>query len=95
MPSSVMVTTDGLAQIEIQGVALLINFDLPAQMDHYISRIGRGVLPGHKGVVINFVTTKDLNMIKALEGGFASECVNALANARCRILQHEDSPDVA
>jgi translation initiation factor 4A len=70
--SSVMVATDmmRLAQIENQDVALVVNFDLPTRMDQYISRFGCGVLPGQKGIAINFITTNDLDMIKALESKF-------------------------
>jgi translation initiation factor 4A len=68
--SSIMVTTNRLAQIEIQHMVMVVNFDLPHSLDHYVSRLGRGVLPNQKAIVINFITTFELEMIKELEGGF-------------------------
>jgi hypothetical protein len=40
-------------------VSLVINFDLPAQPENYLHRIGRSGRFGRKGVAINFVTSED------------------------------------
>ncbi|KAJ1922145.1 translation initiation factor eIF4A [Mycoemilia scoparia] len=58
--SRVLITTDLLARgIDVQQVSLVINYDLPTNMENYIHRIGRGGRFGRKGVAINFVTNQD------------------------------------
>src|SRR5690606_40138568 len=55
--SRVLIATDLLARgIDVQQVSLVINYDLPANKENYIHRIGRGGRFGRKGVAINFVT---------------------------------------
>merc|ERR1711963_1359029 len=56
----VLISTDLLARgIDVQQVSLVINYDLPANRENYIHRIGRGGRFGRKGVAINFVTDDD------------------------------------
>ena len=48
-----MITTDLLARgIDVQQVSLVINFDLPQNMENYLHRIGRSGRFGRKGVAI-------------------------------------------
>jgi translation initiation factor 4A len=48
--SRVLITTDLLARgIDVQQVSLVINYDLPANRENYIDRIGRGGRFGRKG----------------------------------------------
>ncbi|KAB5593957.1 ATP-dependent RNA helicase [Ceratobasidium theobromae] len=66
--SRVLITTDLLARgIDVQQVSLVINYDLPANRENYIHRIGRGGRFGRKGVAINFVTTDDVRMLRDIE----------------------------
>jgi len=66
--SRVLITTDLLARgIDVQHVSIVINFDLPANKESYLHRIGRSGRYGRKGVAINFVTSKDVNTLKELE----------------------------
>ena len=66
--SRVLITTDLLARgIDVQQVSLVINYDLPANRENYIHRIGRGGRFGRKGVAINFVTPEDARTLKDLE----------------------------
>ena len=44
-----------------------INYDLPANKENYIHRIGRGGRLGRKGVAINFVTKLDVGMMREIE----------------------------
>ena len=58
--SRVLITTDVLARgIDVRGVSLVINFDLPTDRENYIHRIGRSGRYGRKGVAINFITVGD------------------------------------
>ncbi|QKX57511.1 uncharacterized protein TRUGW13939_04625 [Talaromyces rugulosus] len=66
--SRVLIATDLLARgIDVQQVSLVINYDLPANRENYIHRIGRGGRFGRKGVAINFVTADDVRMMREIE----------------------------
>ncbi|KAL3847634.1 hypothetical protein ACJMK2_018632 [Sinanodonta woodiana] len=66
--SRVLITTDLLARgIDVQQVSLVINYDLPANRENYIHRIGRGGRFGRKGVAINFVTQEDVRSLRDIE----------------------------
>jgi len=66
--SRVLITTDLLARgIDVQQVSLVINYDLPRNLENYIHRIGRSGRFGRKGVAINFVTHDDLRTLRELE----------------------------
>eukprot|EP00386_Alphamonas_edax_P015081 GDKI01046161.1.p2 GENE.GDKI01046161.1~~GDKI01046161.1.p2 ORF type:complete len:117 (+),score=35.49 GDKI01046161.1:45-395(+) len=66
--SRVLITTDLLARgIDVQQVSLVINYDLPSNMENYLHRIGRSGRFGRKGVAINFVNSQDFRMLKDIE----------------------------
>jgi translation initiation factor 4A len=66
--SRVLITTDLLARgIDVHQVSLVINFDLPKNLENYIHRIGRSGRFGRKGVAINFVTDDDIKPLRELE----------------------------
>lgn len=66
--SRVLISTDLLARgIDVQQVSLVINYDLPQQMENYLHRIGRSGRFGRKGVAINFVTGNDVRAMKEIE----------------------------
>jgi translation initiation factor 4A len=66
--SRVLITTDLLARgIDVQQVSLVINYDLPRNLENYIHRIGRSGRFGRKGVAINFVTAEDIRALRDLE----------------------------
>lgn len=53
--------------IDIQQVSTVINFDVPTCVHTYLHRIGRSGRWGRKGVGINFVTMRDMRLIKDIE----------------------------
>jgi len=66
--SRVLISTDLLARgIDVQQVSLVINFDLPGNLENYLHRIGRSGRFGRKGVAINFVTNNDVRVMKDIE----------------------------
>lgn len=48
-------------------VSLVVNFDLPAQPENYLHRIGRSGRFGRKGVAINFVTGEDRGLFEDIQ----------------------------
>eukprot|EP01004_Peranema_trichophorum_P004269 NODE_3203_length_1400_cov_210.602976_g2710_i1.p1 GENE.NODE_3203_length_1400_cov_210.602976_g2710_i1~~NODE_3203_length_1400_cov_210.602976_g2710_i1.p1 ORF type:complete len:404 (+),score=49.05 NODE_3203_length_1400_cov_210.602976_g2710_i1:49-1260(+) len=72
--SRVLITTDLLSRgIDVQHVSIVINFDLPANRDAYLHRIGRSGRYGRKGVAINLVTLKDVTNLKELESFYNTQ----------------------
>jgi translation initiation factor 4A len=66
--SRVLIATDLLARgIDVHQVSLVINYDLPRNLENYIHRIGRSGRFGRKGVAINFITYDDTRTIRELE----------------------------
>ena len=66
----VLVATDVAARgIDVQGIELVVNFDLPDDTEYYVHRIGRTGRAGHKGHAISFATpdqSRDVHDIEAL-----------------------------
>jgi len=66
---SLMVATDVAARgLDIAGVSHVFNYDVPADAEDYVHRIGRTGRAGKKGVAITFLTPKErgrLNQIQA------------------------------
>lgn len=65
--SRILISTDLLARgIDVQQVSLVINYDLPNNIENYIHRIGRSGRFGRKGVAINFATSDDIRRLESL-----------------------------
>ncbi len=53
----VLVATDIAARgLDVTGIELVINYDLPDDVEHYVHRIGRTGRAGHEGRAISFAT---------------------------------------
>jgi translation initiation factor 4A len=79
--SRVLITTDLLARgIDVQQVSLVINFDLPRNLENYIHRIGRSGRFGRKGVAINFVDQEDVRTLRELEMFYNTQIEEMPAN---------------
>jgi translation initiation factor 4A len=64
----VLITTDLLARgIDVQSVSIVINYDLPNNIENYLHRIGRSGRYGRKGLAINFVTNRDVRKLREIE----------------------------
>ena len=69
-----LITTDLLARgIDVQQVSLVINYDMPANRENYIHRIGRSGRFGRKGVAINFVTSEDVRAMREIEAFYGTQ----------------------
>lgn len=64
----ILVATDIAARgIDVTGISLVINFDLPDNVDDYVHRIGRTGRAGKSGKAISFATPQERADIKAIE----------------------------
>ncbi len=64
----VLVATDIAARgIDVSGLDLVINFDMPRSGDDYIHRIGRTGRAGASGLAISFVLTNEWNLMASIE----------------------------
>ena len=64
----VVVATDVLARgIDIKGLELVINIDIPKDNQYYVHRIGRTARKGNSGVAYILYTGKQIERIKELE----------------------------
>jgi ATP-dependent RNA helicase RhlE len=64
----VLVATDVLARgIDISDVSYVVNFDVPADPEDYIHRIGRTGRAGEMGWALSFVTVEDVDDLFAIE----------------------------
>lgn len=70
----VLITTDLLARgIDVRAVSLVINYDLPEDMQSYIHRIGRTGRFGRKGWAINFVMKTDDKYMTSIENYYQTQ----------------------
>src|SRR6185369_12309494 len=64
----VLVATDIAARgIDVNGIELVINFDLPDNAEDYVHRIGRTGRAGHEGRAISFATPDQTADVRAIE----------------------------
>jgi superfamily II DNA/RNA helicase len=70
----VLIATDVIARgIDVQQVSLVINYDVPQEVETYIHRIGRTCRGSHKGVAITFCSHYDIEQLKYLEKFYGTQ----------------------
>ncbi len=64
----VLVATDIASRgIDVTGIELVINYDLPEDAENYVHRIGRTARAGHKGHAISFATPDQSSDVRDIE----------------------------
>ena len=64
----ILVATDIAARgIDVIGIELVINYDLPDDTEHYVHRIGRTGRAGHEGRAISFATPEQGGDVRNIE----------------------------
>ena len=66
--SRVLVATDIAARgIDVKGIALVVNYDLPEEPESYVHRIGRTARAGKDGIAIAFCDSSERNLLRNVE----------------------------
>jgi len=66
--SRILLSTDLITRgIDVQSPNVIINYDLPSNMENYLSRIGRSRRFPRQNPIINFVTPNDVPTMKDIE----------------------------
>ena len=64
----ILVATDVAARgLHVESLSLVINYDVPLEMDGYVHRIGRTGRAGKEGLAISLVTSDDIMSLYAIE----------------------------
>lgn len=64
----ILIATDIAARgIDVRGIELVLNFDLPDNRDDYVHRIGRTGRAGNIGHAITFATPQERNDVRSIE----------------------------
>ena len=80
----ILVATDIAARgIDVTGIELVINYDLPDDTENYVHRIGRTGRAGHEGRAISFATPEQGKDVKSIE---------RLIKTALQIVEHPEFP---
>lgn len=64
----ILISSDLTARgIDIQQISMVVNFDIPNNVNTYLHRIGRSGRWGRKGSAVNFICQNDVYMMKRIE----------------------------
>ena len=64
----VLVATDVAARgLDVEGLDLVINFDMPRSGDEYLHRVGRTGRAGNQGLAISLICHNDWNLMSSIE----------------------------
>jgi len=64
----VLVSTDvGARGLDIEDVAMVVNWDLPNEPEEYTHRVGRTARQGRGGVAVSFITETDEERVHRIE----------------------------
>ena len=64
----VLIATDIAARgIDVPGVELVVNYDLPNVPESYVHRIGRTARAGASGLAVSFCTPEEVKLLRAVE----------------------------
>jgi ATP-dependent RNA helicase RhlE len=66
--SRVLIATDIAARgIDVKGISLVVNYDLPEEPESYVHRIGRTARAGKDGIAIAFCDSSERNLLRQIE----------------------------
>lgn len=89
----VLVATDVAARgLDIEGLDLVVNFELPFQPEIYVHRIGRTGRAGNAGLAVSLVGPQDRDKVKAIEAAVGSPLQRLAAPSGDRKEAGADTP---
>ena len=77
-----LVTNTLLKSFKVQQVSLILNYDLPLEKETYLRRLGCAPRFGRKGIVINFVTDEDAEMLQEIQKYYSTQIYELPSNIR-------------
>lgn len=88
---TLLVATDVAARgLDIEDMSHVFNYDLPADPDDYVHRIGRTGRAGRKGIAITFLTPRERGHLKVIESFTRQAMVECPIPSRNDILARRD-----
>jgi ATP-dependent RNA helicase RhlB len=76
-----LVATDVAARgLDIEGLALVVNYDLPVEAENYVHRIGRTARAGKTGKAITLASEQDVYELPAIEKYIGKKIPSEIAN---------------
>lgn len=67
-PQGILIASDVAARgLDIKDIQLVVNLDMPTNVDSYVHRIGRTGRAGNKGISVSFITSNDHNILPKVE----------------------------
>ncbi len=90
----ILVATDVAARgIHIEELSLVINYDVPAERDSYVHRIGRTGRAGHEGRAISIVSTDDIMSLYEIEEHIGAMIEEAELPTEAALAEHKAGID--
>jgi len=93
----IIIGTDALSRgIDVEGIDLVINYDVPADAEDYVHRIGRTARAATTGTAITFVNHRDERRIKSIEALIERKIIEHPLPERLLSIaevRHEKKPD--
>lgn len=66
--TDILVATDIMARgIDIDDISMVVNYDVPAEPEDYVHRIGRTARAGEEGIAVTFVSERDRRRFARIE----------------------------
>ncbi|KAI8298696.1 ATP-dependent RNA helicase eIF4A [Colletotrichum sp. SAR11_240] len=89
--AKLLIATELLARgIDVQQIPLVINYDLHANYEGYVHRVGRSGRFGRNGAVVNLVTSDDTCLISKIEDFYNTEIEETtLDNLKLYLMEQE------
>ena len=63
-----LISTDLASRgLDVEHVGRVVNYHMPQQMENYLHRVGRTARAGRPGLVVNFITERDMDFVSKIE----------------------------